>query len=247
MVPNAVENQIVTLVVTLPAFSEILPSIVNDLLCADGSHHLHISRAAYAGHIRADLHRERTHASRRTVNQDLVLRLNLSLVAQAAQPKTLQCGECRNRHRSRLLKRHVIGLHDHSRLGGTHILVPANRLDLAGHIMAYSCLLWFAQASHYANHVRRASEEQVSWIEGSRPDFYQDFIVPSGRLFNLFTLEDIGWTVAVVDDCFHVNCCQDLLDRYQWLHLCALNQEPQHNPQFPRLRDHRKSVRRHNQ
>src|SRR5207245_6833245 len=81
--------------------------------------------------------------------------------------------------------------------------------------MAYSCLLWFAQAGHYADHVRRASEEQVKWIDGSRPDFYQDFIVPSGRLFNLFTLEDIGWTVAVVDDCFHVNCCQDLLDRYQ--------------------------------
>src|SRR5437899_9841566 len=180
MVPNAVENQ----VVTLPTFGESLLDISDDTICADGSDHGHISLAACAGHICAerlgDLHRERTHASRRTVNQDLVLRLNLSLVAQAAQTKTLQCGECRNRHRSRLLKRHVIGLHDHSRLGGTHILVPANRLDLAGHIMAYSCLLWFAQASHYANHVRRASEEQVSWIEGSRPDFYQDFIVPSG-------------------------------------------------------------------
>src|SRR6266550_5117172 len=211
MVPNAVENQ----VVTLPTFGEILLDIINDTICADGSHHLHISRAAYAGHIRAerlgDLHRERTHASRRTVNQDLVLRLNLSLVAQAAQTKTLQCGECRNRHRSRLLKRHVIGLQDQCRLGSTHILgkgsfagaehrvawfelgyVPANRFDLAGHIMAYSCLLWFAQAGHYADHVRRASEEQVNWIDGSRPDFYQDFIVPSGRLFNLFKSENIG-------------------------------------------------------
>src|SRR6059058_2680351 len=102
MVPNAVENQIVSLVVTLPAFSEILPSIVKDLLCADRSHHVHILCAAYAGHICAerlgDLHSERTHASRRTVNQDLLTRLNLSLVAQAAytqaaQTKTLQCGE----------------------------------------------------------------------------------------------------------------------------------------------------------
>src|SRR6266568_354213 len=90
-------------------------------------------------------------------------------------------------------------------------------------------------------------KSRSSGLTEAAPDSDQDFIVPSGRLFNLFTLEDIGWTVAVVDDCFHVNCCQDLLDRYQWLHLCALNQEPQHNPQFPRLRDHRKSVRRHNQ
>src|SRR5437879_12832228 len=106
MVPNAVENHILT----LPTFGEILLGVIllcvillcvillcvillcvillcviNDVICADGSHHLHISRAAYAGHIRAerlgDLHRERTHASRRTVNQDLVLPLNLSLVA----------------------------------------------------------------------------------------------------------------------------------------------------------------------
>src|SRR5438094_7462208 len=67
---KAVENQ----VVTLPTFGEILLDIINDTICADGSHHLHISRAAYAGHIRAerlgDLHRERTHASRRPVNQE---------------------------------------------------------------------------------------------------------------------------------------------------------------------------------
>src|SRR5438094_10064823 len=104
MVPNAVENQIVSLVVTLPAFSEILPSIVKDLLCADGSDHVHISLAACAGHICAerlgDLHRERTHASRRTVNQDLVRRLNVSLVAQVASTKTLQCRQCPNRHSS---------------------------------------------------------------------------------------------------------------------------------------------------
>src|SRR5712691_930405 len=115
MVPNAVENH----VITLPTFGEILLGVIDDPICADGSDHVHIPRTAYAGHICAeplgDLHSERTHASRRTVNQDLLPRLNLSLVA-----KTLQCGECRHRCRSRLLKRHVIWLRDQCRLGSTH-------------------------------------------------------------------------------------------------------------------------------
>src|SRR5438067_9913778 len=114
MVPNAVENQIIT----LPRFGEILLGVINDVICADGSDHVHIPRTAYAGDFCAErfgnLHSERTHASRRTVDQDLLSRLNLSLVA-----KTLQCGECRHRCRSRLLKRHVIRLHDQYGLGNT--------------------------------------------------------------------------------------------------------------------------------
>src|ERR1700693_6270379 len=105
MIPYRVEKQ----VVTLPAPGEILLSVVNDPICADGSDHVHIPRTAYAGHICAerlgDLHSERTHASRCTVNQDPLPRLNLSFVA-----KTLQWGACRHRYSGRLLKRHVIGL-----------------------------------------------------------------------------------------------------------------------------------------
>ena len=82
MVSDAIEKQ----VVTLPALGEILLGVINDPIRADGSDHVHIPRTAYAGHLCAerlgDLHRERTHASRRTVNQDLLARLNLSLVAQ---------------------------------------------------------------------------------------------------------------------------------------------------------------------
>src|SRR5216683_7734087 len=126
MVSNAVENQ----VVTLPTFGEILSSVINDVIRADGSDHVHIPRTAYASNIRpeplGDLHSERTHTSRRTVNQDLLARLNLSLVA-----KTLQCGECRHRCRSRLLKRHVIWLDDQCGLGSTCILGkgPAARAE----------------------------------------------------------------------------------------------------------------------
>jgi hypothetical protein len=64
---------------------------------------LHIPRTTYARHLCAegfgDLHSERTYASRRTVNQDLLPRLSLSLVAQ-----TLQCGECRSPVQKRLAR-----------------------------------------------------------------------------------------------------------------------------------------------
>src|SRR5271170_8435228 len=103
MIPYGVEKK----AVTLPTRGEILLRVVNDPICANGSNHVHIPCTAYAGHICAkrlsDLHSERTHASRCTIDQDLLPRLNPSLIAQ-----TLQSGECRNRHTSRLFKRPVI-------------------------------------------------------------------------------------------------------------------------------------------
>src|SRR5271170_6963159 len=165
MIPYGVEKK----AVTLPTRGEILLGVVNDPICADGSNHVHIPGTAYAGHICAerlrDLHSERTHASRCTIDQDLLPRLNPSLVA-----KTLQSSECRNRYTSRLLKRHVIRFHDQGRfhesrrLASTRILgkcptacaedrvawfelryVPANRFNLARHVNAELFDLWFAQ------------------------------------------------------------------------------------------------------
>src|SRR5208282_2157689 len=152
MVPNAVEKQIVT----LRTSGEILPGVIDDLIRAEGSNHVHIPRTAYAGNIRAErlgnLHSERAYAARRTVDQDLLTRLKLPFVA-----KSLQCGECRYRRRSRLLKRHVVRLYDQRRLGSARIFgkcpkakrpaehvvagfepcyVAANRFNLAGHIKA---------------------------------------------------------------------------------------------------------------
>src|SRR5215831_12238085 len=102
MVHIAVENQ----VVTFPTLREILLGVINGMICADRPDQPYIPRAAHASDLRTerlgDLHRERTHASRRTVNQDLLPRLNVSLV-----PKTLQRSKCRHRYGSRLLKRHI--------------------------------------------------------------------------------------------------------------------------------------------
>src|SRR5215831_9624072 len=117
MVRHQVKNQ----VVTLPTFGEVLLGVINHAIRTDRSHHVHIPRTANAGNICAerlgDLHRKRTDTSRRTVNQDFLPRLNLSLVA-----KTLQSSECCNSYRSALLKRHVVWLYGQSRLGSTRIL-----------------------------------------------------------------------------------------------------------------------------
>src|SRR5437763_9906918 len=117
MVTNAVENQIVA----LRSFREILSGVVNCRVCANGSNHVDIASAAHSGHICAerlgDLHREGTHASRRAINQDLLPRLKLSLVA-----KTLQGSEPGDGYRSSLLPRHVIRLDNECRLGRACIL-----------------------------------------------------------------------------------------------------------------------------
>src|SRR5712671_2916981 len=107
MIRHEVENQIVM----FSTFREILSGVIDDVIRADGSDHFNVPRTANARNFRAerlgDLHSERTHASRRTVDQDLLPRLNLSLIA-----KTLQGRDSRQGYSSRLLKRRVIRLHD---------------------------------------------------------------------------------------------------------------------------------------
>src|SRR5215472_15498008 len=219
MVHKAIENQ----VVTLPALREILLRIINHLIRAHGPDHFHIPRAAHASHIRAqrlgDLHCEGTHASGRTIDQDLLPRLNVSLV-----PKTLQCRECRDRRGSRLLKRQVLRLDGQSRLRSTHVLgegtftytehfvawlelryLPANCFHLSGHINAGSFEPWLAQAEQYAKAVWHTFHQAcIQWIDGSRASFYQNFIVPGNGPLDVLDLNnDVRRSVSRVDGGFH--------------------------------------------
>src|ERR1700736_759882 len=102
MVRNIVEND----VVTFRAFSEILFRVINDMVRAERSHKIDIPRTADTGHIRAerlgDLDRECSHSPRSAINQDLLTRLNLSLVANS-----LQSRNARDVNRSRLFKSDV--------------------------------------------------------------------------------------------------------------------------------------------
>src|SRR5215472_4242128 len=207
MVPNGIQNH----VVTLRASCEILLRVINDPLCADGSDHPDVPCSAYTGNLRAerfrDLYCKGTNSSRRTVNQNRLARLDPPLVAQP-----LQCGQCRNRHRSRFLKRDVLRIHLPRCFGSTRILgegslaraehrvtwlelryASANRFNLPGHINPQPLVLGPAQPRDYAKEVRETSHKvPVIRIDGRRTNFYQDLIIAGGRLFNFFTLENIG-------------------------------------------------------
>ena len=117
VVPNAIEEQ----VITSPEPREVLARVIYDLIGANGPHHLHVPSAAHPGHLCAeglgDWHRERAHAARRAINQDLYSRPNVSLVA-----KTLQRREASDGHSRRLLKRHVVRLSGQGSLGCAGVL-----------------------------------------------------------------------------------------------------------------------------
>jgi hypothetical protein len=93
-------------VVALPALDEVLLAVGDDVVCAERSDHVHVPRAAHAGHLSAegprDLHGEGPDASRRTDDQDLVPGLDASVVAQ-----TLQGGQRGQGYGRRLVEREV--------------------------------------------------------------------------------------------------------------------------------------------
>src|SRR5258708_5783271 len=179
MVRHEVENYVVLFSIA----RKILSSVINDVICADGADHFHIPRTANAGNLSAkrfgDLYSERTHASGGAIDQDLLARLNLSLVA-----KTLQGGESRHRRRARLLKRHVMRLHRQCRLAGARILckrpraraehlvarlelrnVPADSFDLARYITPWSCDFLFGYRGQHTTEKRVSEQVVVKWID----------------------------------------------------------------------------------
>src|SRR5258706_7701322 len=111
MVANVVEKYIEA----STDFSEILLGVINDASRADGLHHFQIPCAANSGNLRAerrgDLHRERTNASGRAVDQDCAT--GRAVMNESAKSKALQSRERSDRHGRRLLKRNIPGLGDH--------------------------------------------------------------------------------------------------------------------------------------
>src|SRR5947209_12859355 len=93
-------------VILLPISGELFLRVINDVVCPDRAHHVHIPRAAYGGHFSSkrfgNLHRKRTHTTTRTINQNLLPLLNVSFIAKA-----LQGGESRLRYGCCFLKRYI--------------------------------------------------------------------------------------------------------------------------------------------
>src|SRR5215208_3325886 len=105
MVRHDIKND----VVLFPIAGEIFLRVIDDSVCAEGPDHFDIPRTANTGNLSAkrlrDLYSKGTHTAGGAIDQDLLARLKLCLVA-----KSLQRGECGHRHRSSLLERHVARL-----------------------------------------------------------------------------------------------------------------------------------------
>src|SRR5437764_15457900 len=103
-----IENRMISVhskneVIPLPIFGEIFLGVINDLVCPNRAHHVHIPRAAHASDESpkrfGKLHCKRPHTTTRTINQHLVSELYLSFTA-----KPLQGGDCRVRDGRALLE-----------------------------------------------------------------------------------------------------------------------------------------------
>src|SRR5215211_3670009 len=129
-VPADVEDQVVALI----ALGEILARVVDDVIGADGSDHLHLRGAAHAGYVCAerlgDLHGVDPHSSRRTDDQHFLPRAHLSVIAQG-----LQGGRAHDGYHRRLLKGEVYRLGRELVFASTYVL-GVGALSDAEHLIA---------------------------------------------------------------------------------------------------------------
>ena len=211
-------------IVTLPAPREIFPRVINDMVCAKRSRRVHIPRAAHGRDFRPErfgnLDRKCTHATRRAINQDLLTRLDASLIT-----KTLKDSDCRHWYGCCFLKRTVGWLPCQLILNGAHILgkpspcktcypehlvaglklldVSANRFHPACDITAKDLVFWCAQPRDQADQRRTPQLEQVQWIYRCCVKLYQDLIVLGSRFFYLRELQNIRRSVLCAYNRFH--------------------------------------------
>src|SRR4030088_999273 len=94
MVRHVVEDEVVTLRVP----GEVLGCVVDDMVSADGPDHLHVLRAADAGHLGSesfcDLHGESPNATRSAVDQDLLAWLDIALIAKKLEGRRSRHAYC---------------------------------------------------------------------------------------------------------------------------------------------------------
>src|SRR5215470_9721900 len=86
--------------------------------------------------------------------------------------------------------------------------VPANGFYLASQVSAGprgSGDRWFAQPENYAKGKRRTSHDApVKWVDRSRADSEQDFVVLGNGLLEVHDLDNIRRSVSGIDGGFHV-------------------------------------------
>jgi hypothetical protein len=161
------------------------------------------------------LHGEGTHTSTRTVDQDLLFRLHVSLIANA-----LECDEPRGGYSRGLLEHETGRLQRQRVFGGRHIFgkgaavvplvaadvlaenvitrpklrdVPANRFNRPGKIRTRNTVAWHTQPGpDDTQEVRHASHHVPDiGMQTIRVNSYQHLIIPDHRLVDLSEFKDI--------------------------------------------------------
>src|SRR5580658_91012 len=203
------ENQVVSRAV----FCEVLHRVVYNVVCADRSRSLQISRAANRRDLSpkrlGNLDRERAHTTRRAINQNHLAALNLALVTDS-----LKRGDCRDGYDRCVLERHIDRLqrqlifHCTRKLGepsasktcdAEHLVtgpkppcIPARCFDSACDVTTKDLLLWCARP---ANQWRTSHTIQVNGINRCGANVNQDLIVLGYGFFHIGELQYIRWPV----------------------------------------------------
>ena len=164
------------------------------------------------------MHSEGADAARGAIDEDLLARLEAPLIA-----KRLQRGEARDGDRRPLFKGDARWLGRQLRFRSTRIFgegsparaehvvawfepgdVSAHLFHLAGHIDAELWRPWGSQSDADAKEVGHSPHEMpVQWVDRSRANLDQDFIVTGLWLFNFFTAQNAGGTVVAIDNRLH--------------------------------------------
>ena len=228
VVPGNVDDQ----VVALGAAGEIRLRVVDHVVCADRADQLQLLRAVHARHVRAvrlrELESERSHTTAGAVDQDLLPRLQLLLVAGEVRVRDQPGGGdgrgLLERQPGRLQRergfgnRRVLGkgaavvpliaadcLAEHlvTRVKPCHVL--SDRLDAPCHVRSRNRVLRLAQpGSHHAQRVRQAPHDVPDVrMDGRRVDPHQHVIVLHGRPVDVCELQDVDRAVLVLDDRLH--------------------------------------------
>ena len=190
---------------------EVLLGVIDDLVRANRSDHVHVPRAAHAGHVRSerfgDLDGERANASRRAVDHHLLPRLDLPLIANG-----IEGGEGRVSDGRGLLKREVGRLRQQvvlfsTRVFGKGAVAPAenliawlkllhavaDRFNLPRQIESRYLVLRLEQPDRRTHRVRDAPEEvPVADIDGRGANAHQHLVFSCDRLVDVLELKDIG-------------------------------------------------------
>src|SRR5713101_7156482 len=107
-------------IVTLPAFREIFPRVIDNMVCANPPRGIYIPGAAHGSDFSperfGDLDRKCTHTTRRAIDQNPLAWLDPSLITKA-----LEGSDCRDWYGRCVLKRYVGWLQCQFIFDSTHI------------------------------------------------------------------------------------------------------------------------------